>query len=92
MSAWVTDIERVYSELQAKGVEFYSAPQLFEFDGYKAKAVYFLDPDGTTLEIDPDSGRLMSQFRAKPVFLTHASSLPPWRSRMQQLSCFAFSK
>jgi len=48
---WVTDIERVYSELQAKGVEFYSAPQLFEFDGYKAKAVYFLDPDGTTLEL-----------------------------------------
>jgi catechol 2,3-dioxygenase-like lactoylglutathione lyase family enzyme len=48
---WVTDIERVYSELQAKGVEFYSPPQLFELAGYKAKAVYFLDPDGTTLEL-----------------------------------------
>jgi catechol 2,3-dioxygenase-like lactoylglutathione lyase family enzyme len=48
---WVTDIERVYSELQAKGVEFYSPPQLFELAGYKAKAVYFLDPDSTTLEL-----------------------------------------
>lgn len=48
---WVTDIERVYLELLAKGVEFYSPPQLFEFAGYKAKAVYFLDPDGTTLEL-----------------------------------------
>ena len=48
---WVTDIERVYLELQAKGVEFYSPPQLFEFAGYTAKAVYFLDPDGTTLEL-----------------------------------------
>ena len=47
----MTDIEKVYSDLQVKGVEFYSAPQLFEFDGYKAKAVYFLDPDGTTLEL-----------------------------------------
>jgi len=48
---WVDDIEGVHAELEAKGVEFYSKPQLFEFDGYKAKAVYFLDPDGTTLEL-----------------------------------------
>jgi catechol 2,3-dioxygenase-like lactoylglutathione lyase family enzyme len=48
---WVTDIESTYSNLQAKGVEFYSTPQLFEFAGYKAKAVYFLDLDGTTLEL-----------------------------------------
>jgi len=47
----VDDIEAVYAELQAKGVEFYSPPQLFELGGYKAKAVYFLDPDGTTLEL-----------------------------------------
>src|SRR5262249_21273975 len=48
---WVDDIEKVHEELRTKGVEFYSKPQLFEFDGYKAKAVYFLDPDGTTLEL-----------------------------------------
>jgi glyoxylase I family protein len=47
----VDDIEAVYNELQAKGVEFYSPPQLFDLGGYKAKAVYFLDPDGTTLEL-----------------------------------------
>jgi glyoxylase I family protein len=47
----VDDIEAVYNELQARGVEFYSPPQLFELGGYKAKAVYFLDPDGTTLEL-----------------------------------------
>jgi len=48
---WVDDIERVHTDLQARGVEFYSTPQLFELGGYKAKAVYFLDPDGTTLEL-----------------------------------------
>lgn len=48
---WVDDIEKTYTDLQAKGVEFYSSPQLFEFAGYKAKAVYFWGPDGTTLEL-----------------------------------------
>jgi catechol 2,3-dioxygenase-like lactoylglutathione lyase family enzyme len=48
---WVDDIEQVSAELMSKGVEFYSPPQLFEFGGSKAKAVYFLDPDGTTLEL-----------------------------------------
>jgi catechol 2,3-dioxygenase-like lactoylglutathione lyase family enzyme len=48
---WVDDIEQVTADLKARGVEFYSAPQLFEFEGSKAKAVYFLDPDGTTLEL-----------------------------------------
>jgi glyoxylase I family protein len=47
----VDDIERIYTELTAKSVEFYSPPQLFELGGYKAKAVYFYDPDGTTLEL-----------------------------------------
>src|ERR1700730_1985766 len=47
----VEDIEHVYSELNGEGVEFYSPPQLFEFGGYRAKAVYFYDPDGTTLEL-----------------------------------------
>ncbi len=48
---WVDDIQQVTADLMARGVEFYSAPQLFEFAGSKAKAVYFLDPDGTTLEL-----------------------------------------
>ncbi len=48
---WVKDIEQTYKELREKGVRFYSAPQLFETDEYKIKAVYFRDPDGTTLEL-----------------------------------------
>jgi catechol 2,3-dioxygenase-like lactoylglutathione lyase family enzyme len=48
---WVDDIEHAYADLRAKGVEFYSPPQLFQFAGYKAKAVYFWGPDGTTLEL-----------------------------------------
>ena len=47
----VDDIEKAYCDLKAKGVEFYSPPQLFQFAGYKAKAVYFWGPDGTTLEL-----------------------------------------
>jgi catechol 2,3-dioxygenase-like lactoylglutathione lyase family enzyme len=48
----VKDIERAYGELSARGVEFYSPPRLFELGGYgKIKAVYFSDPDGTTLEL-----------------------------------------
>lgn len=49
---WVKDIEQTYEDLQARGVEFYSPPQLFDIAGYgKVKAVYFWDPDGTTLEL-----------------------------------------
>jgi len=48
---WVKDIEETYTKLKAHGVPFYSTPQLFDLDGYKVKAVYFRDPDGTTLEL-----------------------------------------
>lgn len=49
---WVRDIEKTYTELRERGVKFLSPPQLFELEGYgKAKAVYFCDPDGTTLEL-----------------------------------------
>lgn len=49
---WVKDIEQTYEKLRAQDVEFYSPPQLFELEGYgKVKAVYFWDPDGTTLEL-----------------------------------------
>ena len=48
----VRDIEKTYTELRDRGVKFFSAPQLFELEGFgKAKAVYFWDPDGTTLEL-----------------------------------------
>lgn len=49
---WVRDIEKTYTELCDRGVKFFSPPQLFELEGLgKAKAVYFWDPDGTTLEL-----------------------------------------
>lgn len=54
---WVKDIEKTYQDLSAKGVEFYSPPQMFDLEGEgygKVKAVYFRDPDGTTLELMQD--------------------------------------
>ena len=50
----VEDIDKVYRDLKAKGVEFLSEPQIFDFrkDGFsKSKAVYFRDPDGVILEL-----------------------------------------
>ena len=50
----VENIDKVYSDLKSKGVEFLSEPQLFDFrkDGFsKSKAVYFKDPDGVILEL-----------------------------------------
>ena len=50
----VDNIDKVYSDLKSKGVEFLSEPQLFDFrkDGFsKSKAVYFKDPDGVILEL-----------------------------------------
>ena len=48
----VTRLEQTYRELRNREVEFYSPPQLFALAGYgKVKAVYFWDPDGTTLEL-----------------------------------------
>ncbi|MBM4406261.1 MAG: VOC family protein [Chloroflexi bacterium] len=43
----VDDIEAVYKDLKAKGVRFVSPPQDFG----AAKACYFTDPDGITLEL-----------------------------------------
>ncbi len=51
---YVEDIDLVYQELKAKGVEFLSEPQYFNFTEYgfdKSKAVYFKDPDGIILEL-----------------------------------------
>ena len=50
----VEDIDVTYKELSAKGIEFLSRPQYFDFSkqGFgKSKAVYFKDPDGIILEL-----------------------------------------
>ena len=50
----VEDIHVAYEALSAKGVEFLSQPQYFDFtqQGFgKSKAVYFKDPDGIILEL-----------------------------------------
>lgn len=50
----VDDIEESYRNLKAKGVEFLSEPQSFDFtsQGFgKSIAVYFKDPDGIILEL-----------------------------------------
>lgn len=49
----VKDIDALYEKLSKKGVEFLSAPQVFDFSeaGFgKSKAVYLRDPDGIILE------------------------------------------
>jgi catechol 2,3-dioxygenase-like lactoylglutathione lyase family enzyme len=47
----VDDIERAYQDLQRKGVHFKSAPVVTgTYAGTIVKSVYFLDPDGITLE------------------------------------------
>ena len=48
------DIRAAYETLRARGVEFLSEPQAFDFskDGFgKSLAVYFRDPDGIILEL-----------------------------------------
>ena len=47
----VNTIDDLYEELQAKGVRFYSPPQLLEIEGQAFKMCYFKDPDGITLEL-----------------------------------------
>ena len=48
ISFWTSDIEADYERLRSKGVEFVSNPQYGPTGG---AAVYFLDPDGITLEL-----------------------------------------
>lgn len=43
-------IDALHEELVAKGVDFYSPPQLVEVGGQPVKFCYFKDPDGVTLE------------------------------------------
>jgi catechol 2,3-dioxygenase-like lactoylglutathione lyase family enzyme len=45
-------MEKSYRELQRKGVRFKSEPVVTGFEsGTIVKSVYFLDPDGITLEL-----------------------------------------
>lgn len=47
----VNEIEKMYQDLAAKGVQFNSPPQSLEAKDFGLiKAVYFKDPDGITLE------------------------------------------
>ena len=45
------DIEELYKELKAKGVEFFSPLQAVEVGGEVVKFCYLRDPDGIPLEI-----------------------------------------
>ena len=48
------DLMKDYEDLKAKGVDFISEPQFFDFtpDGFsKSIAVYFRDPDGIIMEL-----------------------------------------
>lgn len=50
----VDDIDQAYEDLLAKGVNFLSQPQTFDFTDFgfsKSRAVYFRDPDGIILEL-----------------------------------------
>ena len=48
----VDDIQRTYTELKAKGVQFVSEPVFFDLeDAGKLGVVFFLDPDGNVLEL-----------------------------------------
>jgi len=64
VSFLVTDIDGMYKRLQAQGVEFHCSPQLFEGEGYKVKATYFRDPDGTIVEMMEEVGETRSSFSA----------------------------
>jgi catechol 2,3-dioxygenase-like lactoylglutathione lyase family enzyme len=55
------NLQRSYEELKAKGIEFYSEPQVLQFRDRSSLFVCFEDPDGTVLELiesrSDDAGR-----------------------------------
>jgi glyoxylase I family protein len=44
-------LQRTYEELKARGIEFYSEPQVLHSHGGSSLFVCFEDPDGTVLEL-----------------------------------------
>ncbi len=55
------NLQKTYEELKARGIEFYSEPQVLQFSGGSSLFVCFEDPDGTVLELiefrPDDTGR-----------------------------------
>jgi glyoxylase I family protein len=55
------NLQRTYEELKARGIEFYSEPQVLQFRDRSSLFVCFEDPDGTVLELiesrSDDAGR-----------------------------------
>ncbi|HEY2105144.1 MAG TPA: VOC family protein [Candidatus Binataceae bacterium] len=55
------NLQRSYEELKARGIEFYSEPQVLQFRDRSSLFVCFEDPDGTVLELiesrSDDAGR-----------------------------------
>lgn len=49
LAFWTSDIKEAYEYLSSKGVQLLSPPQKGPSGGY---GVYFLDPDGITLELN----------------------------------------
>jgi len=45
------NLQKTYEELKARGIEFYSEPQVLQFRGGSSLFVCFEDPDGTVLEL-----------------------------------------
>ena len=53
------NLQKTYEELKARGIEFYSEPQILQSRGGSSLFVCFEDPDGTVLELietRPDEG------------------------------------
>jgi glyoxylase I family protein len=54
-------LQKTYEELKAKGIEFYSEPQVLQLHGRSCLFACFEDPDGTVLELiqfrDEEAGR-----------------------------------
>lgn len=46
-----SNLQKTYEELKAKGIEFYSEPQVMQFHSGSSLFVCFEDPDGTVLEL-----------------------------------------
>ncbi len=46
-----THLQKTYEELKAKGIEFYSEPQVLQSRGASSLFVCFEDPDGAVLEL-----------------------------------------
>lgn len=51
IALWTKNLQGTYDELKAKGVEFFSEPQVLKNPGGDVPFVCFADPDGTVLEL-----------------------------------------